>query len=360
VVNSHLVPTAAFQSNPDIDFRAAELHQAIARSLGSCESERIDFTLAATTLLGDTVAANLLLVGFALQRGWLPVGAPAVERAIELNGTAVELNRRALKLGRLAAHAPERLAALILEAAAARRATPVPMVPDGEGATEARIRVREAFLAEYQDRTYAQRYRSLIDRVATREQIVVPGSKALTDAVARGYFKLLAYKDEYEIARLHATTLAGQLDATFSGAAKLSFHLAPPGVARPDPQTGQIRKIELGSWILPVFRLLAKLKFLRGTVFDPFGHTAERKMERRLITEYEDLVEHMMQTLCSERLDLAVELAKLPDGIRGFGHVKDRHVAAVKKRETELRQQWDRGRMDIIHEGVHQPIQSPK
>jgi len=360
VVNSHLVPTAAFQSNPDIDFRAAELHQAIARSLGSCESERIDFTLAATTLLGDTVAANLLLVGFALQRGWLPVGAPAVERAIELNGTAVELNRRALKLGRLAAHAPERLAALILEAAAARRATPVPMVPDGEGATEARIRVREAFLAEYQDRTYAQRYRSLIDRVATREQIVVPGSKALTDAVARGYFKLLAYKDEYEIARLHATTLAGQLDATFSGAAKLSFHLAPPGVARPDPQTGQIRKIELGSLILPVFRLLAKLKFLRGTVFDPFGHTAERKMERRLITEYENLVEHMTQTLCSERLDLAVELAKLPDGIRGFGHVKDRHVAAVKKRERELRQQWDRGRTDIIHEGVHQPIQSPK
>ena len=360
VVNSHLVPTAAFQSNPDIDFRAAELHQAIARSLGSCESERIDFTLAATTLLGDTVAANLLLVGFALQRGWLPVGAPAVERAIELNGTAVKLNRRALKLGRLAAHAPERLAALILEAAAARRATPVPMVPDGEGATEARIRVREAFLAEYQDRTYAQRYRSLIDRVATREQIVVPGSKALTDAVARGYFKLLAYKDEYEIARLHATTLAGQLDATFSGAAKLSFHLAPPGVARPDPQTGQIRKIELGSWILPVFRLLAKLKFLRGTVFDPFGHTAERKMERCLITEYENLVEHMTQALCSERLDLAVELAKLPDGIRGFGHVKDRHVAAVKKRERELRQQWDRGRTDIIHERVHQPIQSPK
>ena len=182
--------------------------------------------------------------------------------------------------------------------------------------------------------------------MAAREQIVVPGSKALTDAVARGYFKLLAYKDEYEVARLHATTLAGQLDATFSGAAKLSFHLAPPGVARPDPQTGQIRKIELGSWILPVFRLLAKFKFLRGTVFDPFGYTAERKMERRLITEYEDLVEHMTQTLLSERLDLAVELAKLPDGIRGFGHVKDRHVAAVKKRETELRQQWDRGRTE--------------
>jgi indolepyruvate ferredoxin oxidoreductase len=247
----------------------------------------------------------------------------------------------------LAAHAPERLARLIQEAAAGR-VTRMLMIPDGEGATEARIQVREMFLAEYQDRAYAQRYRSLIDRVATREQTVVPGSKALADAVARGYFKLLAYKDEYEVARLHATTLAGQLNATFSAAAKLSFHLAPPGLARPDPRTGQIRKIELGSWILPVFRLLAKFKFLRGTVFDPFGYTAERKMERRLITEYEELVEHMAQTLRFERLDLAVELARLPDGIRGFGHVKDRHVAAVKKREMELRQQWDRGRAEAI------------
>jgi len=341
VANSHLVPTAAFQGNPDVDFRAEELHQAIARSLGSGESERIDFTLAATTLLGDAVAANLLLVGFALQRGWLPVSVSAVKRAVELNGTAVELNRAALQLGRLAAHAPEHFAQLIRERTTARGTTSVPAIQDGEGATEARIQVREAFLTEYQDRAYAQRYRSLIDRVAAREQIVAPGSKLLTEAVARGYFKLLAYKDEYEVARLHATSLAGQLDATFSGAAKLSFHLAPPGVARADPQTGQIRKIELGSWILPVFRLLAKFKFLRGTVFDPFGYTAERKMERRLITEYEELVNHVAQTLRPERLDLAAELGSLPDGIRGFGHVKDRHVAAVKKRETELRQQWD-------------------
>ncbi len=347
VVNSHLVPTAAFQVNPDIDFHAAELHQSIERALGSRESQRIDFTLAATTLLGDVVAVNLLLVGFALQRGWLPVGVPAVERAIELNGTAIELNHRALKLGRLAAHAPERLAQLIQEAAAARCVTSVLKIPDGEGATEARIQVREAFLAEYQDQAYAQRYRSLVDRVAAQERAVAPGSKVLTDAVARGYFKLLAYKDEYEVARLHTTKLVGQLDATFSGALKLSFHLAPPGIARPDPQTGQIRKIELGPWILRVFRLLAKFQFLRGTAFDPFGYTAERKMERRLISEYEELVEHVTQTLRPERLDLAVELARLPDGVRGFGHVKDRHVAAVKKREAELRQQWDCGRTEV-------------
>jgi indolepyruvate ferredoxin oxidoreductase len=343
VVNSHLVPTAAFQANPDVDLRAAELHEAIARSLGSREAERIDSTQAATTLLGDAVAANLLLVGFALQRGWLPISASAIGRAIELNGTAVELNRGALQLGRLAAYAPERLARLIQEAGAARRVTSLLKIADGEGATEARIQVREAFLAEYQDQAYAQRYRSLIDRVATREQKVVSGSEVLTDAVARGYFKLLAYKDEYEVARLHATTLLGQVAATFSGAAKLSFHLAPPGIARADPQTGQIRKIEVGSWSLPLLRLLAKFKFLRGSVFDPFGYAAQRKMERRLITEYEQLVEHMAQTLRPERLDLAVELASLPDGIRGFGHVKDRHVAAVKKREAELRQQWDLG-----------------
>jgi len=346
VVNSHVVPTAAFQANPEVDFRAAELHQAIERSLGSHDLEHVDSTLAATMLLGDAVAANLLVVGFALQRGWLPVSVAAVERAIDLNGTAVELNRSALQLGRLAAHAPEHFAQLIRERTQARGNTSVPAIQDGEGATEARIQVREVFLTEYQNPAYARRYRALIHRVAVREQAAIPGSKALTDAVARNYFKLLAYKDEYEVARLHATTLAAQIDSTFSGGAKISFHLAPPGLARPNPKTGQIRKMELGSWIIPAFRVLAKFKFLRGTAVDPFGHTTERKMERRLITEYEDLVEHLLQTLSTERLDLAVQLAKLPDGIRGFGHIKDRNVVAVKKREMALREQWERVRVE--------------
>jgi indolepyruvate ferredoxin oxidoreductase len=341
IVNSHLVPTAAFQANPDVNFRDAELHQAIERSLGSRGPERMDSTRAASTLLGEAVAANLVVVGFALQRGWLPVSVPAVERAIELNGSAVELNRRALHLGRLAAQEPERFAALVRDAGATRRPSAAEQIPDGEGATEARIELRQAFLTEYQDRAYAERYRSLVDRVAAREQAVAPGSKAFTDAVATGYFKLLAYKDEYEVARLHATTLAGQIDRTFAGTPKLSFHLAPPGIARTDPRTGQIRKLELGSWVLPAFHLLAKFKFLRGTVFDPFGHTAERKMERRLISEYEELIAHVIQTLHPDRLDRAVNLARLPEGIRGFGHVKERHVAAAKNRERELRQQWD-------------------
>jgi indolepyruvate ferredoxin oxidoreductase len=341
LVNSHLVPTAAFQTNPDIDFRAAELYRAIAQSLSASEPESIDCTLAATSLLGDAVAANLVLVGFALQRGWLPLSAAAIERAIELNGTAVKLNLRAQRLGRLAAHAPERLAQLIQEASAWRRVTPTLKEPAAGGTTEARIRIREAFLADYQNRAYAQRYRSLVDRIAVHEQSVELGSTVLTDAVARGYFKLLAYKDEYEVARLHATSLPAQLDATFSGGAKLSFHLAPPGLSRPDPRTGQIRKIEVGSWILPLFRMLAGLKFLRGTAFDPFGYTTERRMERRLIVEYETLMEYLIKTLRSGELALAVELANLPEGIRGFGHVKERHLVATKKREAELRRRWD-------------------
>ena len=325
-LNTHLVPTAAFQLNPDIDFRARDLIARVTTAAGAANAACVDATGAARSLLGDTVGANLFLVGFALQRGWLPVGREALERAIELNGAAVALNRRALALGRLAAADPERFEALRAahdRAPAALAGTP--------------LEVRERFLAAYQDVRYAARYRALVARVAAAEAERTPGETALAAAVTRYYFKLLAYKDEYEVARLHAGDAFRELvSGTFAGDYRLRYHLAPPGLARPDPVTGQPRKTSFGGWLLPVFRLLAALRFLRGTPFDPFGYRAERRLERRLIADYERLVDELLACLTPERHALAVELASLPEQLRGYGHVKERHLAALEQRQGEL------------------------
>jgi indolepyruvate ferredoxin oxidoreductase len=325
-LNTHLVPTAAFQLNPDIDFRARELIARVTTAAGAANAACLDATGAARRLLGDTVGSNLFLVGFALQRGWLPLGRASLERAIELNGAAVALNRRALALGRLAAADPERFAGLLAT---------LDRVPATAAGTPREI--RERFLAAYQDARYAARYRALVERVAAVEAERTPGQRALEAAVTRYYFKLLAYKDEYEVARLHAGAAFRELVAgTFAGGYRLRFHLAPPGIARPDPVTGEPRKMSFGGWLLPVFGVLARLRFLRGTPFDPFGYAAERRLERRLIADYERLVEELLAVLTPERHALAVELASLPEQLRGYGHVKARHLAALEQRQAEL------------------------
>ncbi len=326
-LNTHLVPTAAFQLRPDLDFQGPQLIADIESAAGAERVARVDATGAALELLGDTLGANLFMVGFALQSGWLPLTLDSVERAIELNGAAVEFNRRALALGRLAAASPERLAGLRRTEAPAA----VPAPP---------LEARAAFLADYQDSAYAARFRALVERVASAESRAVPGATQLADAVTRGYFKLLAYKDEYEVARLYAGgAFARQLEDTFAGRYRLRFHLAPPSLSR--AAAGEApRKREFGGWMLPVFRLLARFKFLRGTAFDPFGRSAERRTERQLIAEYEALVETLLAGLAAERHALAVELASIPEQIRGFGHVKDRHVQAARLRQAELLARW--------------------
>jgi indolepyruvate ferredoxin oxidoreductase len=325
-LNTHLVPTAAFQLNPDVDFHAPQLVARIMAIAGAECVARVDATGAARRLLGDTVGANLFIVGFALQQGWLPLGRAAVERAIELNGAAVALNQRALALGRLAAADPDRFAALC-----AALESP----PAAAGGTP--LEIRERFLAGYQDAAYAARYRALVERVAAAEAARAPGCGQLAAAVTRYYFKLLAYKDEYEVARLHAgAEFRALVAATFSGPFSLRFHLAPPGLARRDPATGVPRKISVGGWLLPVFGMLARLRLLRGTAFDPFGWRAERRLERRLIADYERLVDELLAGLSPARHALAVELASLPEQIRGYGHVKQRHLAAAERRRAEL------------------------
>ena len=196
---------------------------------------------------------------------------------------------------------------------------------------------RTDFLTAYQDRAYAERYRAWVSRIAERERAAVPGASTLAEAVARYYFKLLAYKDEYEVARLFTDgAFRDQLGATFEGRYKLRYHLAPPIFQRRDPHTGLPRKREFGPWMLTVYRVLARLKGLRGTRFDVFGMSAERKLERQLIRDYEATLGEITDRLDAGNHTLAVEIASMPEHIRGFGHVKARHIEAAAKREAEL------------------------
>jgi indolepyruvate ferredoxin oxidoreductase len=209
---------------------------------------------------------------------------------------------------------------------------------------------REAFLTAYQDAAYAARYRQWVDRMKAIEAVKAPGRCGLAEAVARYLFKLMAYKDEYEVARLYADpAFLEQVASTFDGdRLRLRFHLAPPLLARRDKTTGLPRKMTFGPWLLVGFRLLAKMKFLRGTAFDPFGHTQERRTERQLIGDYEALLEQVIARLTPENHHVAVGLATIPERIRGFGHVKMRHLAAAKADEAALLEQFRSGSAPLL------------
>jgi indolepyruvate ferredoxin oxidoreductase len=332
VVNSWLQPTAQFQLDPNLRLDLEAELRPIHAGVGEDRMHTLDATSVAQRLLGNTIGANFLLVGYALQAGGLPVSLAAIERAIELNGQAVDFNKRALALGRLAAHDPAAIERLLETVDAGRTARIAPAQT-----LDAIVRRRVEYLTEYQDRAYAERYTRLVDRVRDVERERARGHAGLAEAVARNYFKLLAYKDEYEVARLHTSAaFREQVERTFEGEYELRFHLAPPLITRPDPKTGQVRKREFGPWMLPLFRLLARMKRLRGTAFDPFGRLADRRLERQLIEDYERLVDEIVTRLEPAKHATAVELASLPDTVRGFGHVKQRQLAVARVRETEL------------------------
>ncbi|MEP6997862.1 MAG: DUF6537 domain-containing protein, partial [Betaproteobacteria bacterium] len=285
----------------------------------------------ATGLMGDSIATNLFMVGFAYQRGLIPLGEDAIVRAIELNGAAVESNKQSFRWGRLAAVDPARVAAA---------AVPTAAKPDSLRLSESvdeMIGRRAAFLTGYQDAAYAKRYTDFVAKVRAAESSRLPGKTALTEAVARYYFKLLAIKDEYEVARLYTDgDFAKRVAAQFEGDYKLTFHLAPPLSNKPDPITGEAKKSTYGPWMMTAFGVLAKMKWLRGTALDVFGKTQERRTERRLITDYEALIDELLPRLAAHNHAIAVELASIPEHIRGYGHVKDRHLKVAKAKETEL------------------------
>jgi indolepyruvate ferredoxin oxidoreductase len=331
IVNRHETMTAEFSRNPDLAFPRGDLTEVIEEAAGRERAIFLDSTELATALTGDAIASNLFLLGFAAQRGLVPLSVEALERAIELNNVAVEFNKRAFLWGRRAGHdlaAVQRMAAPPPGALSRERAL-------SESLDEAIAR-RAEFLTGYQDAAYAARYRALVERVRAVERQRV-GATALTDAVARYYFKLLAYKDEYEVARLYTDgTFRRQLEAQFEGDYRLELNLAPPLIAARDAATGHLKKQTFGRWMLRVMRVLARLKRLRGTAFDIFGRTPERRLERQLIVDYEALVEELLQRLERANHALAVELAQIPEHIRGFGHVKDDHIAKAKAREAAL------------------------
>ena len=343
VVNTQETMTGDFTRNADLVFPAEALMRSIEDAAGARRVERVDATRIATALTGDAIATNLFMLGYAWQKGRIPLSRAAIERAIEINGVAVEMNLSAFDWGRRTAADRNEVERRVAPGIAPARAGPgiassIEVAPPRERETlESVIERRAAFLADYQDAAYAGRYRAFVERVQAAERSRAKGMRGLAEAVARGYFKLLAYKDEYEVARLHAAPeFRRRIEAAFEGDYTLEFHLAPPLFARRDPATGEPRKARYGPWMMRVFAVLARFKGLRGTMLDPFGYTQERRRERGLIEQYEQVVSSLIDDLDHTNHAIAVEIASLPDRIRGFGHVKARSIEEAERREAEL------------------------
>jgi indolepyruvate ferredoxin oxidoreductase len=281
--------------------------------------------------MGDAIATNMFMLGFAYQKGWVPLAATSLERAIELNGVAVEFNRKSFLWGRRAAVDAERVK---------RIASPADVLAIEEHFSrnlDELVERRVKFLTQYQDAAYAARYFSLVEKTRKLEQQSLGSTTKLAEAVARYYAKLLAYKDEYEVARLHADgAFRKKLEGMFEGDYRVVYHLAPPLLAKVDPQTGEPRKMRFGPWVAPLFGILKGLKGLRGSALDIFGYTQERKTERALIREYEETVEALLKNLTPQNHAVAVQIASIPEEIRGFGHIKLKSVAAARKKREQL------------------------
>jgi indolepyruvate ferredoxin oxidoreductase len=331
VINLEESVTGDFTRNPDMPFPLADLKRAVTDAVGSEDVNFVDGTRLATALLGDSITSNLFMLGYAYQKGLVPVSAEALERAIELNGAAIEQNRQAFRWGRRAAHDPASVEM------AAKAADPTSVPRSIATTLEEIVTLRSRDLTAYQNEALARRYKDLVAAVEVAEAERTPGRRGLAEAVARNYYKLLAYKDEYEVARLFSDpAFRRSIESQFEGNWKLSLNLAPPLIAKRDPETGHLLKREFGSWLLTAFRILPHFRFLRGTALDPFGRTAERRRERALIADYETLLREILGKLDHENHRLAVALANLPEQIRGYGHIKDASIEKAKAREAEL------------------------
>jgi len=316
-----------FTRRPDFDLPAERVKASI-RARSGDGARFVEASATASALFGATTSANMVLLGYAYQAGLLPVGAAALRRAIELNGEATATNLAAFDWGRALLADPSALAPFMRPAPAR-----------GDDSLAALLERRAAFLTDYQDRAYAERYRANVDIAAKAERERAPGADAFARAVARGLFKLMAYKDEYEVARLYSDgAFAAELRDAFDGDLKLTFHLAPSWLARGDKAGSEPKKIVFGAWMMTALGVLARLRRLRGTRFDPFGYLSERRAERALIADYEALITELCSGLTAENRDLAVALAALPETIRGYGPVKTKAIAAA---DEERRRLWD-------------------
>jgi indolepyruvate ferredoxin oxidoreductase len=345
VVNRAEVLPGEFTRDPEFSLPTERLRRAIADAAGEDACHFVEASRIANAVAGQSIAANMVMLGYAYQIGALPLSAASIERAIELNREAAAINISAFRWGRHAAAHPN---------AVEKLTTPEPAtVSDARKLSlsfDETVARRVKFLSDYQNTAYAARYSDWVEKVKATESAKAPRQCGLAEAVARNLFKLMAYKDEYEVGRLYSNgEFQRQLASEFDGdRLRLEFHLAPPLLARRDPATGAPRKISFGPWMLPVFKFLARLKFLRGTAFDPFGYSAERHLERKLITDYEATLAELLVNLTPENHPLAVGIAAIPEKIRGFGHVKLRHLQTAKTDEAALLQQFRAGPPQLL------------
>ncbi|NRR30814.1 indolepyruvate ferredoxin oxidoreductase family protein [Oxalobacteraceae bacterium] len=326
-INSTGSSTAAFVKNPDWQFPDASSRGEIIKACGEQLVDFVDAGQIATALMGDSIATNMFMLGYAFQKGQVPLSEASIVKAIELNNVSVAFNKAAFQWGRTAAHD---LAMVV------KLTTPAKVIEFKRTQTlDDVVAKRVELLSAYQDVNYANQYKAFVDQVRARESALGKGAR-LSEAVARYLYKLMAYKDEYEVARLYTDGAFQQkIAGMFEGDIKLKFHLAPPLLAKHDSK-GQLIKQEFGPWMMKAFGVLAKFKGLRGTALDVFGYTAERKMERALIVEYRQTVEALLPKLTEANLGQAVAIASIPEDIRGYGHVKERHLKSAKEKEAAL------------------------
>jgi indolepyruvate ferredoxin oxidoreductase len=329
-LNSHSTPTAAFVKNANWTNPAEACAAEIVHAVGPEGVSTFDADAASTRLMGDSIYTNPMMLGYAWQKGWIPLSRESMLRAIELNAVAVDNNKAAFEWGRRSAHDWASVEKLL---------SPVHVIGFKKRETvETLVARRVEFLTGYQNAAYANAYLADVDKVRAAEAPL--GKTLLAESVARSLFKLMAYKDEYEVARLHAETgFQEKVSALFEGDFKIHFHLAPPAIAKRN-EKGELQKMKFGPAMLTGFRLLAKLKGLRGTALDLFGRSQERRTERALIAEYRASIDQVLSSLNAGNHALAVEIARIPEQIKGFGHVKDRNLAAARINWERLMLQW--------------------
>jgi indolepyruvate ferredoxin oxidoreductase len=321
-LNAHGSPTASFVLNGNWQNPSERCAAAIVEAVGPTSVGMFNADAAASKLMGDTLYTNPMMLGFSWQKGWIPLEKASLMRAIELNAVAIDNNKAAFEWGRRAAHDWASVEQLL---------SPAQTIEfKKRDSAQDMLSKRVEFLTNYQNAAYAQEYKAFVERVSSA------GNAQLTEAVTKYLFKLMAYKDEYEVARLHTdTAFHDKVKNMFEGEVKLSYYLAPPLVSKKNSK-GELQKQPFGPWMLTAFKLLAKLKGLRGTAFDVFGKTEERKMERALIAEYRTSIEKLLPSLNASNASTAIEIARIPEQIKGFGHVKERNVVAARAKWNKL------------------------
>ncbi|PCI33845.1 MAG: pyruvate ferredoxin oxidoreductase [Alphaproteobacteria bacterium] len=331
ILNTHKAQTAQFVLNRDADIHDELITRNLTAVVGDAALDSVEATKIATAIMGDSIATNMFLFGYAWQKGKIPLSLDAILRAIELNRVAIDSNKQSFSWGRIAA----------TDLSLVEQSLPMPIKDDAPlTKLEDIIDHRAKYLTDYQDQKLANRYRTAVASIRSLEEKLGTKNDDLSQAVARYYFKLLAIKDEYEVARLYTNgEFEQKIRQQFEGDFKIHFHMAPPLLARKDSK-GHLRKMEFGGWMFKALKLVAKFRGLRGTAFDIFGLTAERKMERKLIADYEEMLGEFGKSLTLDKLEAATALASTPSEIRGFGHIKEKAVELSTKNSVALLQDY--------------------